>query len=264
MDSSSDFLQWSGRRDREILPRDLEQRASETASRRPSKVSLKSQNDAQAAPRPPVHGGGLRPETTVRPRSLSTLKRPFSGHSTILSRTFVPASPPVDLLYAPRVSSRRILLDLRLSSPIFVGGATVEGEVHVIIDGGFSSKKSPKASNISLTCISVTIVGIERCKGRQEIFRALTSRLIGAAQRPPLSMAPQLTAENTWIIVPSSAVLPFCIDLPIKMGPPPYESKKAGIRYLASVTVEAKIGKTHRIIRRSQEIAVLSVHDRRL
>lgn len=148
-------------------------------------------------------------------------------------------------------------------SPIFVGGATMEGDVHLVIDGGGPEKKRVKSSSVSIGRISVMLVGIESCKGRQEIFRALTTNIADAGHSLPSHMAPEKTPENMWSVAPSSARLPFRLDLPVAMGPPPYESKKAGIRYMASVTVEASVqGKLH-IARLSREIAVLSVHDRK-
>lgn len=51
-----------------------------------------------------------------------------------------------------------------------MGGATVEGKVHIAIDGGSETKRKSKSA-LSLSRISVTLVGIEQCQSKQEIFR---------------------------------------------------------------------------------------------
>jgi len=58
------------------------------------------------------------------------------------------------------------------------------------------------------------------------------------------------------------SVLPFRLDLPVVMGPPPYKDKKVGIKYIVSTTVEAKIADKAEFVRESQDVAVLTVHDR--
>ena len=146
-----------------------------------------------------------------------------------------------------------------------MGGATVEGEVHVSIDGGGLESKRKSKIPLSVRKTSITLVGIERCKSRQEIFRALTCDLIDGSHPPPPGMAPGpgTSSEGPWDVVASVTVLPFRLDLPVDMGPPPYESKKVGISYCLSTLVEFEIaGRTH-FVRDSQEIMVLTVHDRR-
>ena len=110
-----------------------------------------------------------------------------------------------------------------------MGGATVGGEVHIAIDGGSETKRKSKSA-LSLSRTSVTLVGIEQCKSKQEIFQALTCDLIDRSYPPPTTMAPgaSTSIESTWDIVASESVLPFRLDLPVDMGPPPYESKRLG------------------------------------
>ena len=78
-------------------------------------------------------------------------------------------------------------------------------------------------------------------------------------------MAPgaSTSIKLTWDVVASELVLPFRLDLPVDMGPPPYESKKAGISYWLSTLAESKIAGKQHFVCESQEIMVLTVHDRR-
>ncbi len=144
-----------------------------------------------------------------------------------------------------------------------MGGATVEGEVHVAIDGGPFETRRKSTPGLSLGKVSATLVGIERCKGRQDMFRALSSDLIDATHPPPASMAPDPRPDATWDVQPSNSTLPFRLDLPVVMGPPPYKSKKVGISYWLSTLAEFKISGKKHCVRQSCEVTVLTVHDRR-
>ena len=53
----------------------------------------------------------------------------------ISSRTFVRSVRPVDMMNFPKLSQPRVELDMRVSSPLFVGGSTVEGSLQIILDG---------------------------------------------------------------------------------------------------------------------------------
>ena len=144
-----------------------------------------------------------------------------------------------------------------------MGGATLEGEVHVGIDGGPFQTRRKSTPGLSLGKISVTLVGIERCKGRLDMFRALSSDLIDAVHPPPASMAPGPGPDATWDVQPSNSTLPFRLDLPVVMGPPPYKSKKVGISYWLSTLAEFTISGKQHLVRQSREVTVLTVHDRR-
>ena len=169
---------------------------------------------------------------------------------------------PIDLIDTPRLTHSRLTLAIHLSGPIFMGGATLEGEVHIGIDGGPFETRRKSTPGLSLGKISATLIGVERCKARQHIFRALSSDLIDAAHPPPASMAPDPGSNASWAVQPSNSTLPFRLDLPMTMGPPPYRSKKAGISYWLCTSAEFKIsGKSH-FVRQSREVTVLTVHDR--
>ncbi|KAL8636232.1 MAG: hypothetical protein Q9228_006354, partial [Teloschistes exilis] len=71
----------------------------------------------------------------------------------------------------------------------------------------------------------------------------------------------QPMSDRLWEIMPSNTILPFRLDLPVKLGPPPYLSKRNSITYLISVLVEAKIDGMRAYVRESEEVTVLTVHD---
>lgn len=239
-----------------------ERRSSKQTHRGSSVLSMRSA--ATNLPLPP-HGTPSHGTTVpARGRSTSPIRRPnVLALRRAPSRTFAPSVMPTDLLDTPRISHARLNLAVHLSAPVFVGGATVEGEIHVGIDGGPFEARRKSTPGLSLSKITATLVGIERCKGRQDIFRALSSDLIDAAHPPPVSMAPDRGPGSTWDVQPSNSTLPFRLDLPVVIGPPPYKSRKAGIGYWLSASAEFRIsGKSH-IVRQYREVAVLTVHDRR-
>ncbi|KAG8534048.1 uncharacterized protein KY384_000891 [Bacidia gigantensis] len=155
----------------------------------------------------------------VRGTSASPIRRPSIGRAR--SRTFVPVVPPDDILGIPVLKHRRIQVVFRLSAPLFIGGATVEGEVHLKIDPGSSKARRKTLPVISIHRVSINVLGVEYCKGRQEIFRALTSTVVHPQDDP----------------ITKDTVRSFSIDLPMEMGPAPYETKRAGIRETKEILV---------------------------
>ena len=170
-----------------------------------------------------------------------------------------------DILDFPKVNHPRIEAELSLSAPVFVGGATVEGDVRITIDGGHVKPRRKSRSTLSISRIVISLVGIESFDGRRRIFRRLATELIDQSHPPPIEMAPtgRLPAEGSWEVLPSVSCLPFRLDLPVAMGPPSYTAKKQKIVYLLSTTVEAKVAGEREFVRQSREIIVLTVHDRK-
>ena len=183
---------------------------------------------------------------TVRGKAISPIKIKRSSIGGLESRTFVPTTPPVDILDVPRLTHPRLSLDVRLSASLFMGGATIEGEVQIKIDEDISERRRKSLPALTILRISVSVVGIEHCKDRQEIFRALTTNILHFSDDPATE----------------DLIKPFSVDLPVVMGPPPYRIKKAGIRYLLSCLVELEISKKKHFVRHTREIVVLTVHDR--
>ena len=212
---------------------------------------------ADTAASPSASGTHVRPAeqtlkppdiVTVRGKAVSPLKIQRSSIGGLESRTFVPALAPTDVLDLPTLAHPRLSLDVRLSAPLFMGGATVEGEVQIKIDADISERRRKSLPALAILRISVSVVGIEHCKDRQEIFRALTTNILHFSDDPATE---DLTKS-------------FSVDLPVVMGPPPYKTKKAGIRYLLSCLVELEISKKPHLVRQTREIIVLTVHDRKL
>ncbi len=117
---------------------------------------------------------------------------------------------------------------------------------------------------MSIDRICVALVGIERSGARQQMFTCLMTDLIDDAHPPPVEMASpnQPVSDRLWEVKPSKTTLPFRLDLPVMLGPPPFRSKKNNISYLISVLIEAKVDGRRVYVRNSVETIVLTVHDR--
>ena len=229
--------------------------------RRSSRQLNTAASTVPTATRPP-RSQSVGTDVPPKGESTSPLRRPHAVRKAP-SRTFVPTTWPTDLLVAPILTHARVCLAIRLSSPIFMGGATVEGVVCIQIDGGNPEKKRKLKQALSLRTLSVTLVGIERCKARQEMFRVLQTDLIDQEHPPPATMALDTSLDGCWDVAPSESHLPFCLDLPVAMGPPPYKSKKVGISYWLSALLEFTIASKKHLVRQSREVTILTVHDRK-
>lgn len=187
-----------------------------------------------------------------------------SGMRRIPSRTFIRSVKPVDILDIPELSHARVSLEMRVPAPLFVGGGTVEGQLYVTIDGGRFKNRQKLKPVISVGKISIDLLGVETLQGKKFIFRTLANELVDEMHRPPATMvaAPRALSDAYWEVMPSISVLPFRLDLPVNMGPPPCSSKQASIRYTLCATMAFRISGKQYHVRRSQEIAVLTVHDR--
>ena len=116
-----------------------------------------------------------------------------------------------------------------------------------------------------LVRIVVSLIGVEYCDRRQWIFRSLATDLIDAAHPPPAEIlgGGSSASSSVWQVSPATTSLPFRLDLPVNVGAPPYRSRKLGIKYILSSTVETRSGDKTQFARISQEVTVLTVHDRR-
>ena len=232
----------------------------------PERKSSRNLNSAASVFSAASHGHS-QPQSTgtniaSKGTSTSPIRRPDAPRKAP-SRTFVPVIWSTDLLDTSNLTHSRIGLGIRLSSPVFMGGATIEGSVCVRIDGGAYEKRRKPKEVLSLQKISIALVGIERCKGRQEVFRVLRSDLIDEDHPPPTDMALDMDFDGSWDIGPSDVQLPFCLDLPVFVGPPPHKSKKFGISYWLSALSDFTINGKKYHVRQVREIVVLTVHDRR-
>jgi len=158
-------------------------------------------------------------------------------------------------------------MELGVAAPLFVGGGTIEGQVRLTVDSSMTTMRK-KIKRIMIARMSVDIVGVEEMSdGRQRIFLSLANELIDERHPPPISLITSPTivsqADPFWIMKSASAEIPFRLNLPLNTGPPPYKSKHARIRYILCSTALIKVNGKQRIVRRSLDIAVLTVFDRK-
>ena len=182
------------------------------------------------------------------------------------ARTFVRSVKPTDILDACDLPHARVSIHTQVSAPLFVGGSAVEGEASVTFDGGKPKYHFTKLPPISIGRLSVDMLGVEIAQGRKHIFRCLATELIDEDYPPPSTMkvAARGISEAYWRVAPSTSVIPFRLELPINMGPPPYSSRNASIKYILCTTLAMMINEKHYHVRRSQELAILTIHDREL
>ena len=155
-------------------------------------------------------------------------------------------------------------MSLQTPAHLFVGGGTIEGHILLTIDGGSARKTKPKPLFISR--LSIDVLGVEEVTdGRRWIFLSLGTELFDEQHPPPASLVatqtPASGPELFWPLQPASAVVPFCLNLPLNIGPPPYAAKQACIRYILCATAYVKPAGTLALIRQSFEIQMLTVHD---
>ena len=155
-------------------------------------------------------------------------------------------------------------MSLQTPAPLFVGGGTIEGHLSLTIDEG--SARKTKAKPLSISRLSVDVVGVEEVTdGRRWIFLSLGTELFDEQHPPPASLLatpiPTSRSELSWALQPASAVIPFCLNLPLNIGPPPYLSKQARIRYILCATAYINSAANLTLIRQSFEIQMLTVYD---
>jgi hypothetical protein len=101
---------------------------------------------------------------------------------------------------------------------------------------------------------------------RRSVFVNLATELIDEDNPPPQNMVDsqdQIDSNNPyWHLMPSITNMPFMMSLPLNVGPPPFQSKHARIRYLLCVSLLIRDQGKQVIVRTSEEITALSVYDR--
>lgn len=180
------------------------------------------------------------------------------------SKTVVRTSPPFDVLDSPTCRHSRIALAVDVSAPLFVGGGTLEGKAHLEVDDEQSRKT--RAVPISISKLCVDVVGVEEISdGKRWVFLSLACEVIDREHPPPfslvLSQSPMARDESSWPLKPSSVDVPFCLNLPLNLGPPPYSSKQARIRYVLAVTALVYASGKSSIVRQSRDVQLLTVYD---
>lgn len=217
---------------------------------------------------PLVNSGNTIPrrgESQSPLRHMATRLDPVSHdtHRRIPSRTFIREPLSKELLDFPSHRHPRIELDLDLSAGIFVGGGSIEGTVQITID---DAERIRHRRTLDIARISIDLLGLEEMSGnRRCVFLNLASELIDERNPPPQNMVdtqePIGSEDVFWHLMPSVTNLAFNLSLPLNVGPPPFHSKHARIRYVLCASLLLRDHGKQYIVRTSEEVIVLSVYD---
>ncbi|KIW06346.1 uncharacterized protein PV09_02808 [Verruconis gallopava] len=193
-----------------------------------------------------------------------SLPPPVPRNLGLLSRTFVRTMEPnIDVLEFPKHQHPRVAIEIHAAASLFVGGGSVEGHVRFVVD---DLERVRHRRQLAISRISVDLIGVEEMSSsRRNIFLNLATELIDSDNPPSHNMVESLKQispiDPFWLLSPSVSHLPFMISLPLDVGPPPFHSKNARIRYVLSATSLIRDQGKQYLVRSSQEIAVLSVYD---
>ena len=184
--------------------------------------------------------------------------------SSRYSSQFVPSQKPHDVVEIPQIRHARVSLETKSRSPLYTGGATLEGEIEVTVDGGRFAKRHKDLPPLSMGRITVDLVGVETWNGKHNIFHSLAVDAVNENRPPPGPvLASAKPVNGFWAVAPSLVHVPFQFVLPIRAGPPPYLSKHASIRYILCATAVFKTLSREFSVRDSCDIAILTVHNRK-
>lgn len=183
---------------------------------------------------------------------------------TVPPRTFGRVSSG-EVLEFPTHRHPRVAVELQIGAPLFVGGGSLEGNVKITVED-VDRTRHKRALYISR--ISIDLLGAEEmCIGKRDIFLNLATELIDSDNPPPLNMVesqkPCSPTDPFWLMKPSVTTMPFSLSMPLDVGPPPFQSKLAQIRYVLCATLLIRDKGTQYLVRSSQDVSVLSVYDRR-
>ena len=203
-----------------------------------------------------------RSDSPVR-QALNRATQSSEAMRTSPSRTFIRTIPPLDVLERGSMRNERLDFSVHLPSPLFVGGGTIEGQIKLNVH---EDTKKSKSRSISISRLSIDVIGVEEVNdGRRWVFLSLGSELFDENHPPPpaliSSRKSQLGSELSWPLKSASAVVPFCINLPLNLGPPPYLSRQASIRYILSPAAHFKVGDKRAMVRQTWNIHMLTVYD---
>ncbi|KAF2114417.1 hypothetical protein BDV96DRAFT_494880 [Lophiotrema nucula] len=228
-----------------------------------------SLNKAPMIPPPPPRGSGhtipRRGPSSSPLRQVAARLDPVS-HDTqrrVPSRTFIREPLSNELLEFPSHRHPRVDLGLDLLAGIFVGGGSIEGTVQITID---EAERTRHRRTLDIARISIDLLGLEEMIGnRRSVFLNLATELIDEDNPPPHNMVEfqerNSVGDHFWHLMPSVTNMPFILSLPLNVGPPPFQSKNARIRYVLCVSLLIRDQGKQYIVRTSEDISVLSVYD---
>ncbi|KZF22161.1 hypothetical protein L228DRAFT_261373 [Xylona heveae TC161] len=119
---------------------------------------------------------------------------------------------------------------------------------------------------MAVSRVAIDLLGVEEVSnGRRSIFLTLANELVDLEHPPPslVLAAPELAPrqEVFWMLAPSKFNLPFRINLPLDVGPAPFVSRHARIRYILCATMLIKDAERQYFVRKSIDVGLLSVFD---
>lgn len=258
-----------------IPPRSSSQPRRSTSRPRQNK-SISEINPARGTtpslpPPAPARGTGhdipARGQTSSPLRQVTARLDPVTSETSrrIPSRTFVREPLTSDILEFPTHRHPRVALDLELSAGLFVGGSSVEGTIQIVVDEG---QRVRNRRALDIARMSIDLVGVEEMTSyKRATFLNLATELIDSDYPPPYNMVETQEQNGPedpfWHLIPSTTNVPFLLSLPLDVGPPPFQSKTARIRYVLCVTLLVREQSKQYVVRSSEDITVLSVYDRR-
>ncbi|KAI5779456.1 hypothetical protein DFH27DRAFT_618724 [Peziza echinospora] len=197
--------------------------------------------------------------TQMGPKSMQDITDAFGveGAARPISKTFIRPSPPQELLDYPAISNPRVTMNIFIMSPLYVGGGAVDGRLNIHIRG-------TKRDDIRLGRIAIDIVGIEELSfTHKSIFFNVATELIDNDHPPPATMLLPVESENNvfWRVQPCRASVPFHMSLPLKVGPGPFVSTRARIRYVIHGTVLLSINGSKVVVRCCRDLRMISALD---
>lgn len=121
---------------------------------------------------------------------------------------------------------------------------------------------------LAVARISIDLLGLEEMSSnKRSVFLNLATELIDDENPPPQNMVDSQNQigrdDQFWQLIPSITSLPFSMSLPLNVGPPPFQSKSARIRYVLCVSLLIRDQGKQYIVRISDDVTVLSVYDRK-
>ena len=246
---------------------EVPRRSSSTNRRRPSNTYVR-----RAGSVPPVQHRVAAVSNRSQSKSpvkeaVSRLDQDAGIRRRVPSKTIIKKDTPAttDVLDHPSHQHPRLKVDLQISAPLFVGGSSVEGVVRIVVD---EAERTRYRKSLTLERLCVDLLGVEELSGvKRHVFLALGNELVDLGHPPPSYMVestdPIPPSRRSWILVPSVSKLPFLLTLPLEVGPPPFQSKHARIRYVLCASLTIKDAGRQLSVRSSQDTSILSVYDRK-
>ena len=171
--------------------------------------------------------------------------------------------PNLDIIEFPCHRHPRVSVELQVGAGLFVGGSSIEGYVRVTIE---DIERLRRRRELAIARISIDLLGVEELSSSKRfVFLNLATELLDSDNPPPHNMVDSLKQlspiDPFWALVPSTSTLSFILSLPLDVGPPPFSTKHARIRYVLAATMLIRDQGKQYLVRSSQDISVISVYD---